>query len=687
MDDLTSRLRSTFVEELDEQVRQLNDGLIALEQSPGNAEVIRTLFRSAHTVKGAARVAGVPEVEEICHAMESVFVLVREGKRNLSGSDFSLLFAVCDALEDAGARLRRDEPLSDAAIRPLLPRVQALTGGPAPGGGGASAAAAGPRPPRETPLKEQEAAPGQTSAPAKGDRTEGGLADGRTDQVRVRADRLEELLGSVGELLVATGRVVQRADRGDPDARRLDLATDAVADVVRRLRLRAFGEVVEGLPRTVRDIAAAEKKEVVLTIEGTDVEADRKVIDALRDPVLHLVRNAVDHGIELPAERVRAGKATEGQVHVGAAILAGRLVVTVSDDGSGLDEQALLRSAREQGLQVADVADTLLAGGVSTRQEATEISGRGVGMDIVRSTMERIGGGVDVQWRPGQGTTFTLECPPTPSSLRAVLLRLGPHTFAIPTAHVERLRRIRTTELKRAGGRTVLQTARGPVQLTSLAALLGAPLEARPLEDTATVIIVSAGSRRAALVVDEVLDEDEIVVRPVRAEDGAVPHAAGAAILPSGTAALVLAAPALLASVHGQGIVVQQAERERPRRRVLVADDSITTRTLEQSVLEAAGYSVLTAVDGEDAWQTLQREGADAIVADVEMPRMDGFALCRRIRASERFNALPIVLVTGLASPEDRSRGLDAGADAYIVKSSFDQATLLDTINQLIGDE
>lgn len=686
MDDLTSRLRSTFVEELDEQVRQLNDGLIALEQSPGNAEVIRSLFRSAHTVKGAARVAGVPEVEEICHAMESVFALVREGKRNLSGSDFSLLFAVCDALEDAGARLRRDEPLSDAAIRPLLPRVEALTGGSSPGRAGVSAAAA-PRPPRAAPPEVQETAAAHTSTPARADRGEGGAADGRTDQVRVRADRLDELLGSVGELLVATGRVVQRADRGDADARRLDLATDAVADVVRRLRLRAFGEVVEGLPRAVRDIAAAEKKEVVLTIEGTDVEADRKVIDALRDPVLHLVRNAVDHGIELPAERVRAGKAPEGQVHVGAAILAGRLVVTVSDDGSGLDEQALLRTARAQGMPAADVADALLAGGISTRQEATEISGRGVGMDIVRSAMERIGGGVDVQWRPGQGTTFTLECPPTPSSLRAVLLRLGPHTFAIPTAHVERLRRIRTNELKRAGGRTVLQTARGPVQLTSLAALLGAPLEARPLEDTATVIIVSAGSRRAALVVDEVLDEDEIVVRPVRAEDGAVPHAAGAAILPSGTAALVLAAPALLASVHGQGIVVQQAERERPRRRVLVADDSITTRTLEQSVLEAAGYSVLTAVDGEDAWQTLQREGADAIVADVEMPRMDGFALCRRIRASERFSALPIVLVTGLASPEDRSRGLDAGADAYIVKSSFDQATLLDTINQLIGDE
>jgi two-component system chemotaxis sensor kinase CheA len=235
----------------------------------------------------------------------------------------------------------------------------------------------------------------------------------------------------------------------------------------------------------------------------------------------------------------------------------------------------------------------------------------------------------------------------------------------------------------------MLPTRNGPIRVFSLARLLGPPLEARQLEQTAIVVIVSVGTRRGGLIVDEVLDEDELVMRPLGAEDGAVPHAAGATILPSGKVALVLAVPSLLSAGlrPGKAIIAPTvtADRDTPRLRILVADDSITTRTLEQGVLESAGYQVFTAVNGEDAWQTLQQEGADALVADVEMPRMDGFALCRRVRSSERFRELPIVLVTGLDSAADRARGLEAGADVYIAKASFDQTTLLEAVSQLIG--
>jgi two-component system, chemotaxis family, sensor kinase CheA len=696
-DDLTARLRATFVQELEEQVTELNRELLALEQAPQDPEVIRTLFRSAHTVKGAARVAGVPEVEHVCHAMESVFADVREGALKLTGADFSLLFATCDALEEAGARLKRNESLDGSAVQALVPRVEAMAGRTG------TARTSLVLPPESAALPHELDAPAsaqQQRIPETGSPIDARASDAvenpvvaerASDLVRVRADRLDALLSSVGELMIATGRVVDRSDRADSDARRLDAATGEVANVVRQLRLRPFGEVCEALPRAARDVASAGNKDVELIIEGREVEADRKVIDALRDPLLHLVRNAVDHGIEPPAERERAGKPRTGTVRVAASLAAGRLVVTVADDGAGLDEEAIRSTARSRSRPSrdrSDVADALLAGGISTRAEATQISGRGVGMDIVRAAMERIGGDVDVDWQPGVGTTFTLECPPTPSTLRAVLMRVGTHLFAVPTAHVERLRSVRASALKTAGGRTVLPLGKSPVQVQSLAALLGPPLDVRPIENTITLAIVASGSRRAGIIVDEVLDEDEIVVRPIRAEDGAVPHTAGAAVLPSGRVALVLATPSLLAAAQGaEQRLVQQADTQRARRRVLVADDSITTRTLEQSVLEAAGYTVITAVNGEDAWQALEREGADAVVADVEMPRMDGFALCRRIRASDRFRTVPIVLVTGLASADDRARGLDAGADAYIIKSSFDQATLLDTINQLIGDE
>lgn len=731
-DDLNDRLRATFVQELEEQVRELNSGLLALEQHPADTERIRSLFRAAHTIKGAARVAGVPVVERICHAIESVFANIRDRRQKLTGSDFSLLFATCDALQDAAARLRADDGLQGTAAEALLPQVEAMAerAEPAPSyreGGRAEARR------EEIARTDRHRADAERSDAERADteRTDAGRTDaeraaeptdaareraasstseathrapstpapgaGATEaepdeQVRVSAERLDALMSAVGELIIATGRIIERSGRNDDDARRLDGATDHVADMVRRLRLRPFGDVCEGLPRAVRDVAAAEGKEVALSIEGTEAEADRMVIDTLRDPLLHLVRNAVDHGIETPAERERAGKPRQGRVRVSAELRGGRLVVTVEDDGAGLQEESIRRILRERNQPEPstsiELADALLAGGFSTRRVPTEISGRGVGLDIVRSALERIGGTVDVEWSVGRGTTFLLECPPTPATMRAVLVKLGTYIYALPTMHVERLRRVRTADLRSASGGTMLPTAHGPIRVLSLARLLGPPLEARPLGETALVVIVSAGSRRAGLIVDDVLDEDEIVMRPLHAEDGAVPHAAGAAILPSGSVALVLAAPSLLASGLRPGTAIAPSAAEdggRRRQRIVVADDSITTRTLEQSVLESAGYEVFTAVNGEDAWEILEREGADALVADVEMPRMDGFALCRRVRSSERFRELPIVLVTGLESPDDRARGLEAGADAYIVKSSFDQATLLDAVNQLIG--
>ena len=710
-DDLTDRLRATFVQELEEQVRELNSGLLTLEQQPDDHSGIDSLFRSAHTIKGAARVVGVQLVEAVCHAIESIFASIRDGQQSLTGSDFSLLFATCDGLQDAAVRLRAGEGLEGSTVEALLPRLEAMAGtadatrqyrAPVPAAvrkpaRSVPAAASTTPEPVQSPAADAARGSGTDAGPSvsAAPRTRAGDAhvpDPADEMVRVSAERLDALLSAVGELIIGTSRIVERSGRNDEDARRLDGATNHVASVVRRLRLRPFGDVCESLPRAVRDVAAAGNKEVELVIDGVDVEADRMVIDALRDPLLHLVRNAVDHGIEHPDERERAGKPRQGQIRVTAELTGGRMVVTVADDGAGLDEEAIRSTLRERRLpepsSSADLAEVLLTGGFSTRRQATAISGRGVGLDIVRSSLERIRGSVDVEWTKGRGTTFILECPPTPATLRAVLVRLGAYVYALPTIHVQRLRRVRTADLRSATGGMMLPTRNGPIRVFSLARLLGPPLEARQLEQTAIVVIVSVGTRRGGLIVDEVLDEDELVMRPLGAEDGAVPHAAGATILPSGKVALVLAVPSLLSAGLRPGKAIAPTvtvDRDTPRLRILVADDSITTRTLEQGVLESAGYQVFTAVNGEDAWQTLQQEGADALVADVEMPRMDGFALCRRVRSSERFRELPIVLVTGLDSAADRARGLEAGADVYIAKASFDQTTLLEAVSQLIG--
>lgn len=721
-DQLAARLLATFTAELDEQVRTMNAELLALEAEPGNAERLKSLFRVAHTLKGAARAAAVAPVEQACHALETLLAEVRDKKRTLGSDDFAVLFAAADALGDAGKRLKAGRDLAGSPVAAVRDRLKHRE----PGGPSATPGA----PP-----------PTVSRAAERGD-----------GQVRVEAEKLDALLAATGQLLVTGGRVASRPAElealhdvsarsvtawsrtarrlrlalehsGAPsaliqavnatdenlrhllhdagrlaagtadDARALAQVTDEVADRVRRLRMRPFAEAVEALPRVVRDLATTAGKEIELEILGGEVEVDRAVLDGLREALLHLVRNAVDHGVEPPGERERAGKPPRGKVTVTAALTGDRLTVTVSDDGTGLDASAVRAQLERRGLPVPrderDLVRTLFESGVSTRAEVTAISGRGVGLDIVRAAVDRIRGSVDVTWVRGRGTSFTLECPPSLATIRALLAAVGPQILAVPTTHVERLVRVRPEDIKHAEGRDVIATPEAPVPLVALARLLP-PLVERPAAGPIPVILLRAGERRLAVAVDELVAERSVVLRPVAGGRGPLPHVAGAAILGTGRVALVLNAASIVAAGvglgAGPGIAIAEATPPgRAKLRVLVVDDSITTRTLEQSILEAAGYDVLTAVDGADGWKVLQEQGCDLVVADIEMPRMDGFALCEAIRESKRFKELPVVLVTALETPEHRARGLEVGADAYLGKSSFDQQNLLETISQLLG--
>lgn len=728
-DQLAARLLATFTAELEEQVRAMNADLLALEAEPSDAERVRSLFRGAHTLKGAARAAAVTPVEQACHALETLLVEARDGTLTLGPPEFALLFAAADALGDAGQRLKAGRDLNGSPVAALRDRLK-----------------------RQQPEKGRKAAPVAPpqslppSVPSAGER-----GDGR---VRVDAQKLDALLAATGQLLVTGGRVanhpaelealhdvaarsanewsrtgrrlrlaLERSGAPSPlfqavdgmeenlrrvvhdagrlaagaaaDARALTQVTDEVADRVRRLRMRPFAEACEALPRVVRDLATTAGKEMEIEVLGGEVEVDRAVLDGLREVLLHLVRNAADHGIELPAERERAGKPRRGKGTVTAALRGDRLTVTVADDGAGLNIAAVRAQLERRGLPVPrderELARTLFEGGFSTREEATAISGRGVGLDVVRAAAARIRGSVDVAWVQGRGTTFTLECPPSLASIRALLAAVGPQLLAVPTTHIERLLRVRPEEIKHVEGRDVIATPEAPVPLVVLARLLS-PLVEQPAVGPLAVILLRAGEQRLAVAVDELVAEQEIVLRPLGRGRESLPHVSGAAILRSGRVALVVNPVAIVAAGlglgAGSGLAIAEAKPTgRSRRRILVVDDSITTRTLEQSILEAAGYDVRTAVDGADGWKVLQEHGCDVVVADIEMPRMDGFALCEAIRGSKRFKQLPVVLVTALESPEHRARGLEVGADAYIGKSSFDQQNLLDTINQLVGSE
>jgi two-component system chemotaxis sensor kinase CheA len=721
---LVARLLATFVTELREQVRTMNADLLALEAEPGDMERLKSLFRVAHTLKGAARAAGVAPLESACHALETLLVEAREGRLTLGPEEFALLFGTVDAFDRAGERLGAGQEVAShdlAGVRDGLARR----------GSG-----------KESPTRPATPAPGPP--PPRG--------RGGDSQVRVEAEQLDLLQAATGQLLVTGGRIGGRpselralheaavrsatewgragrrlrlalARSGAPpsliqtvdgmreqlrylvqassrlaagaaeDTRALAQTTGELAGRVRRLRMRQFAEAVHVLPRLVRDVATTAGKEIDLEVRGGEVEVDRSVLDGLREALLHLVRNAADHGIESPAVRERAGKPRRGKVTVTAALGGDRLTVTVSDDGAGLDVSAVRAQLQRRGLPVPgddhELVRVLFEGGLSTRAEATAISGRGVGLDAAREAAARIRGRVGVTWEPGAGTTFTLECPPTLATIRALIAVAGGQAVAVPTSHVERLLRVRPEEIKHAEGREVIATPEAPVPLVALARLLP-PLVVRPAAGPLAVVLLRAGERRLALVVDELVAEQEVVLRPLRRGRERLLHLSGAAILGTGRVALVLDPSSIVGAGlglrGGSGVTVAPTEpAARARKRVLVVDDSITTRTLEQSILEAAGYEVLTAVDGADGWRALQEHGCDLVVSDVEMPRMDGFALCEAVRSSRRLAALPVVLVTALETPEQRLRGLEAGADAYLAKSSFDQQTLLDTIGQLLG--
>lgn len=763
-EDLSARLRATFVQELEDQLQAMDASLLTLEARPDDVDAIRTLFRAAHSVKGAARVAGFPIVEESCHALEEIYAQVRDGARTLSGGDFSLLFAATDALKDVARRLRANEPLEESMLPALVQRLQEVSDEhgdtPSPArspreartSAAATAAAEDTPVTDETPLSHEAPVAAGGTTQATGDalpsQPPGRRAAERAeatavDTVRVSAEKLDQLAAYTNDLLTMSGALAarpreldmlqqelarwagewrhvarehvdvhQREEHADLDrglhqlveqlsqitrgaqdnTRVLSVTTADVIAGVRGLRMRRLADALEGLPRALRDVAAATGKQAQLVIEGEDVEADRVVIDTLREPLLHLVRNAVDHGIESPEERRARGKSEQGTVQVVASLEHGRLRITVEDDGRGLDTAAIARRIRAQGEEpprdARSLARRLLAGGVTTRAEATAISGRGVGLDLVRAAMERIGGSVDVTWRAGSFTRFLIDSPPSPATLRAVIVAASDQLYALPIGHVERVVRVTSSEVHEVEGRPALALGGAPIPIATLAGVLGPPLRERTELQGAPALLLRSGGDELALIVDAVSDEREVVVRPLE-QRAHVPHVSGGALLPGGRVALVLIARSLIEAGLGHEAALPHFARTDdagPRTaHVLVVDDSITTRTLEQSVIEAAGYQVSVAVDGQDAWEKLQQEPVDLVVSDVEMPRMTGFDLCRRMRASKRFAEVPVVLVTGMETAEDRALGLEVGADAYILKSSFDQAGLLETIRQLIG--
>jgi two-component system sensor histidine kinase and response regulator WspE len=543
-----------------------------------------------------------------------------------------------------------------------------------------------------------------------------------------RSPALRRALGAVrGELTRARESLEAAMRRGDPG--RIAIARDAVgraeASLADRIfdlenffrrteevstalyhevigsRMRPFGEGVSGFPRMVRDVARQLGKSVRFDIVGADVPVDRDILARLEAPLNHIIRNAVDHGIEMPEERRAAGKPEQARIVVEARHHAGQLLVRVTDDGKGIEADSIRRKVVERGMQTAELAarlserelfDFLFLPGFSTAKQVTEISGRGVGLDVVHQMVTSTSGTVRIESRVGTGTTFALQLPVTLSVLRAALVEVAGEPYAFPLARIERVLRVGGDAITVIQGRLQCDVDGEATGLLDGATLFG--LGETPRDEATSVVILGDDQGRVGLVVTKFLGEQDLVVRTLDARLGKIPHISAAAILDDGAPALIVDVEDTLAALRkqlvegtfiGMGASEASTGPRRVAKRILVAEDSITVREVERQLLTRLGYDVAVAVDGMDAWNQIRAGRFDMLVTDIDMPRMNGIELVRLVRSDPRFAHVPIAVVSYKDRDEDRRAGMDAGANAYLTKGSFQDQSFIATVTGLVG--
>jgi two-component system, chemotaxis family, sensor histidine kinase and response regulator WspE len=755
-----------FRTEVESQAAVLSEGLLGLEVSSVSAEAIEPMMRAAHSIKGAARIVGLEAAVRIAHVLEDCFVAAQRGQIRIEPRHVDVLLRGVDALTRISRVPEAESPTwltehSAELERLLVDLAQIQAGGvpevSAPASATASAAPRAPagaslEPTRPMHAGSTEQAPIAVEPPKP-------LPEQVERVVRVTADSLTYLMGLAGESLVearrlrpfvdsllalkrsqralceslqalenrcssalgltqaqdveVVARANQQAKQGqqllndkieefEDYARRMEDLSDRLHHEVISSRVRPLADGVRGFPRLVRDVARQLGKKVKLEIRGEKTGVDRDILEKLDSPLNHLIRNALDHGIELPEEREAAGKPAGGTIILEGRHRAGRLHVTLTDDGRGVDLQrlrakivrrGLVSSEMKDQLSEAELLEFLFLPGLSTREEVTDLSGRGVGLDVVQSMVQAVGGSVSVTSQAGRGTRFTLQLPITRSVIRALLVRISNEPYAFPLTRIDRIQVVPRDAVRVLEGRPHFLLDDQSIGLVAATQVLELPTE-EEAADHLSVVVVSDRSHRFGVVVGGFLGERDLQVRTLDARLGTVPDISSASVLEDGWPVLIVDVESLVRSIdnllsgrrlrHLDG--AQQHAQRRLAKRILVVEDSITVRELERQLLEGHGYSVDTAVDGVDGWNAVRSGHYELVVSDVDMPRMDGIEFVRRIKQDPALRSLPVVIVSYKDREEDRMRGLDAGANCYLTKSSFHDQTFLDTIIDLIGE-
>ena len=746
-------LLELFSLEAEAQTQVLSTGLMALERNPTQADQLEACMRAAHSLKGAARIVGVDAGVSVAHVMEDCLVAAQEGRLRLTAEHIDALLQGTDLLmriaTPGDSRAQATLPVFLAQMASLLdPGAAAIAATPA---------LPGLAPPIEPVLLAREPLELEPEPEPTVHRKAGKRAGEGSERVlRVTADRLNSLLDLSSKSLVETQRLkpylatLQRLKRMHGqgmqalDGLRMQLedsgqsseVLDALAQTQRLLaetqqilqqqaadldefgwqasqraqllydtalacRMRPFADVLTGQSRMVRDLGRSLGKPVRLAVEGEKTQVDRDVLEKLEAPLTHLLRNAVDHGIEPPERRLLAGKPDEGVIRLRASHQAGMLSLELIDDGAGIDLERLRSSIVERALSPADTVARmseaelltfLILPGFSLRDKVTEVSGRGVGLDAVQHMIRELRGSIELTQVAGQGCRFHLQVPLTLSVVRSLVVEVGGEAYAFPLAHIERTLEVTAEQIVQIEGRQHFWHEGRHIGLVAASQLLNRPA-GQTEEASLRVVVIREREQLYGVAVERLVGERVLVVMPLDPRLGKVQDISSGALLDDGSVVLIVDVEDLLRSVEkllSTGSLERiergnSSARGMVRKRVLVVDDSLTVRELQRKLLSNRGYDVAVAVDGMDGWNALRGEDFDLLITDIDMPRMDGIELVTLVRRDQRLQALPVMVVSYKDREEDRRRGLDAGADYYLAKASFHDDALLDAVVELIG--
>ena len=744
-----------FMEETTDSYQNLINSLIKIEKSPDNKKAIETAYNQIHALKGSARMIKHSKMDSLSLAMEQILSGAMDKKivitpslisTLLSGADFIKIF-----IHQIGSKMNppynwqnSDEVLpkdiDQNTFRELIDIINSVN------------------PYLSTDRQQTTETSPKIPNIKKGHKpNDGASAIQSKNTVRVASEKLDRLMEEAGELLIMKLKAQQRgihvqsiinecnltnqsfkknkrvirhqaklqndktsevtekriltefekkisnlSDRLDSfyktlsnDSHQLSLIIEKLQDDIRKTRLLPFHTIMSAFPKMVRDISVNENKKIKFEFSGGDIELDKFILEEIKSPLMHMLRNSIDHGIEPTEDRIKFGKTEEGNIKILLSQKGNNVIIEINDDGSGINIEQLKSSAVKKGLYTEkemqqmkerQILNIIFQPGFSTSKIITDISGRGIGMDVVKATIERLNGTIDIETSKNTGTRFILTIPLTLSITHAIKFFVNNEIYYIPINMIERIIIVDEKNLSTIERGLAIHYNGSIIPYVRMQQILEIPVS-ESKESERFAIILKTGNTMAAFAIDKFLGEEDITIKGLGNYMKRVRNISGITIMSDGNIAPILNVPDMINAIQLRGIASTKRKIESPdvekHLSILVIDDSIMTRTLEKNILESYGYDVVTAIDGQDAILKLHEKNFDVIVSDVQMPNMDGLELTEKIKQDNRYSKIPVILVTAMESDEDKKRGMQVGADAYIVKSSFDQSNLLTTIKRL----